>query len=241
MFSDLIRVCEGKRVGQRHKKQGGKNLNLECSDVSRMTLWDLVMKNRRVTCSKKSKMQKTLDGNKSFLQPQETLLDTFLGDTQTSTLHSSSHSLDFFQELFEPSDKLMLFQSKTDDSNSQDDLFCGNKELRGSLRLDEEGNLLLEEPLSSLGRTDHGPAFLMEGRVVVDENYNESRIIQPYHGAYKRSKAVKWMKADEDTFYEALETFGLDLMMVRTWLPHFSARQIKDKYHVEERRNAERV
>jgi hypothetical protein len=42
-------------------------------------------------------------------------------------------------------------------------------------------------------------------------------------------------------FYKALATFGLDLMMVGTWLPHFSSRQIKDKYRTEEKKNGKRV
>ncbi|EAN31188.2 hypothetical protein TpMuguga_03g00451 [Theileria parva strain Muguga] len=83
---------------------------------------------------------------------------------------------------------------------------------------DEDMNLLIREPV----------------RITEDMPQNHT---QPFINAYKNPKTVKWSYADTKRFYNAIETFGTDLMLVRAFLPEYTDRQIYDKFKLEERKN----
>ncbi|KAF8821863.1 Myb family Dna-binding domain-containing protein, partial [Cardiosporidium cionae] len=61
--------------------------------------------------------------------------------------------------------------------------------------------------------------------------------IPAYEGAYKRTKSRKWSSEDISKFYQAIEMFGTDLMMVQIAMPEFTDKQIRDKFKAEEKRN----
>ncbi|XP_955137.1 uncharacterized protein TA04620 [Theileria annulata] len=83
---------------------------------------------------------------------------------------------------------------------------------------DEDMNLLIREPV----------------RITEDMPRNHT---QPFVNAYKNPKTVKWSYTDTKRFYNAIETFGTDLMLVRAFLPEYTDRQIYDKFKLEERKN----
>ncbi|ANQ06582.1 Uncharacterized protein PCOAH_00006870 [Plasmodium coatneyi] len=78
--------------------------------------------------------------------------------------------------------------------------------------------------------------MLMSKRGKINTNLNRSQI-ETYNNAYKKSALFKWTDEETDKFYQAIEMFGVDLMMVRAFLPKFSDKQIRDKYKKERRNN----
>lgn len=56
-----------------------------------------------------------------------------------------------------------------------------------------------------------------------------------YEHAYRRPKPTKWSKEETCKFYEALELYGSDQMLINTMLPKFSAVQIRQKFKAEQR------
>ncbi|EKX72752.1 hypothetical protein BEWA_013110 [Theileria equi strain WA] len=64
---------------------------------------------------------------------------------------------------------------------------------------------------------------------------------EPYADAYKKPKSLKWSAADTKRFYNAIEMFGSDLMLVRAFLSEFTDRQVYDKFKLEERKNPQLV
>ena len=58
-----------------------------------------------------------------------------------------------------------------------------------------------------------------------------------YDFAYRRPKPTKWSREECVKFYEALEIYGSDQMLINTALPHFTSVQIRQKFKAEERNN----
>ena len=57
---------------------------------------------------------------------------------------------------------------------------------------------------------------------------------------YLKSQVV-WTSAETDQFYEAIEAFGSDLMMVRAIFKNKTDVQVKNKYKLELKRNPKRM
>ncbi|XP_053993831.1 uncharacterized protein LOC128884432 isoform X2 [Hylaeus volcanicus] len=204
-----------------------------------LTLWDLVMKKGRSSKTSKDKQEKTCEQDLSLYDATQDIGLFSNVMSKACTKSFETHPMETLQDLFGPNN-----QSLTQNDYIETPKSIGTskkKELQESLRLDEDGNLLLDDALFFNKADNSMSNFLMEGRMVVSENYTEGHRTLPFSGAYKRTKASKWTTSDEETFYKALATFGLDLMMVGTWLPHFSSRQIKDKYRTEEKKNLKRI
>ena len=54
-----------------------------------------------------------------------------------------------------------------------------------------------------------------------------------YDFAYRKPKPTKWSVEDTNRFYEALELYGSDQMLINTMLPSFTAVQIRQKFKAE--------
>lgn len=249
-----------RRVSKRRasKKKTSRETH-DAADTSELTLWELVVRNRRIVSPAEAKARRQSlaarngglsEGESSLLAPVENILDSLFGESENSTVPASSQlsnrSGDASQDLFGPSDPLLSQAGGSMRGSGQPPVTGGEvRSVGASLSLDPEGNLLLEEPSEfDLRRGDNGAGSfmsLLEGRTVISENFADTCAVQPFSGAYKVTRGVKWQPKDEETFYAALETFGVDLMMVRTWLPHFTARQIRDKYRIEEKRHEKRI
>lgn len=109
------------------------------------------------------------------------------------------------------------------------------------LSIDCKGDIVLEE--SSLGGSSGKQMDwlgLMEGRVYINENMAGTSL-QPYSGAYKRTKGKRWSAEQTNKFYDALSIFGTDLMLVKSVFPEFTDKQIHDKFKAEEKKNKERM
>jgi hypothetical protein len=103
---------------------------------------------------------------------------------------------------------------------------------KSELVFDEEGNMVLQQ-VSTSSTTDRIPASV-EATTTVDS------ATCGYDFAYRRPKPTKWSKEDTTKFYEALEMYGSDQMLINTALPHFTAVQIRQKFKAEERNNPSR-
>eukprot|EP01068_Selenidium_serpulae_P005758 Selendium_serpulae@DN4171_c0_g1_i1.p1 len=119
-----------------------------------------------------------------------------------------------------------------------------NRAAEPLLSLDDHNNFLLAEAPSHRNRARDAPVDyrdLLEGTntEVVTLGYDSQ--VQPYDGAYKKTKPVKWTAKDTKRFYESLEVFGSDLMLVKTMLPQFTNRQIQNKFKIEDKKNPEKV
>jgi hypothetical protein len=99
---------------------------------------------------------------------------------------------------------------------------------KSELIFDEEGNMVLQvTPSTSTERMPTG----VEATTTVES------ATCGYDYAYRRPKPTKWTSEDTAKFYEALEMYGSDQMLINTALPHFSPVQIRQKFKAEERNN----
>ncbi|KAK2196180.1 bifunctional Homeobox-like domain superfamily/Transcription factor TFIIIB component B'' [Babesia duncani] len=108
-----------------------------------------------------------------------------------------------------------------------------------------ERKLEPESPLEPKNIEDTGPESadlkqLIRKQWHISEHVSSTQI-PPYSSAYKRAKAKRWSAGDTQRFYEAVENFGSDLLMVRAYLPEYSDRQVYEKFKLEERKNPQRL
>ncbi|SBT71959.1 high mobility group protein B3, putative [Plasmodium malariae] len=83
-------------------------------------------------------------------------------------------------------------------------------------------------------------SLLMNKKKKINQNLNNCQI-EKYNNAYKKNKLCKWTNKETEKFYEAIEMFGIDLMMVRALMPKFSDKQIRDKYKREKKINPSKI
>ncbi|BAM41140.1 homeodomain-like containing protein [Theileria orientalis strain Shintoku] len=79
-------------------------------------------------------------------------------------------------------------------------------------------------------------SLLIREHYHISENVPSSQTL-PFPNAYKNPKSIKWSYTETKRFYNAIETFGTDLLMVRAFMPEFTDRQVYDKFKLEERKN----
>ncbi|KAK9173166.1 hypothetical protein CmeUKMEL1_06510 [Cryptosporidium meleagridis] len=141
-----------------------------------------------------------------------------------------------------------LFEGINGENNSSNsflsELFSMDK-LNGDgnskLSIDCKGDIILEEnSLNNNSGKQMDWLGLMEGRVYINENMAGTSL-QPYSGAYKRTKGKRWSTEQTNKFYDALSLFGTDLMLVKSVFPEFTDKQIHDKFKAEEKKNKERM
>ncbi|KAJ1608157.1 SANT domain-containing transcription factor TFIIIB [Cryptosporidium canis] len=109
------------------------------------------------------------------------------------------------------------------------------------LSIDCKGDIVLEDNSSSGGSGRQLDWLgLMEGRVYINENMAGTSL-QPYSGAYKRTKSKRWSMEQTNKFYDALSLFGTDLMLVKSVFPEFTDKQIHDKFKAEEKKNKQKL
>ena len=97
---------------------------------------------------------------------------------------------------------------------------------KSELVFDAEGNMVLQTVSSSLAADRMSSA---EATTTVNS------ATCGYDHAYRRPKPTKWSKADTARFYEGLEMYGSDQMLINTMLPQYSAVQIRQKFKAEQR------
>ncbi|KAH8741705.1 transcription factor TFIIIB [Cryptosporidium ryanae] len=109
------------------------------------------------------------------------------------------------------------------------------------LSLDCKGEIIIEDTnLMNNSARQIDWLGLMEGRVYINENM-AGTCLQPFSGAYKRTKGKRWSLEQTEKFYDALSLFGTDLMLVKSVFPEFTDKQVHDKFKAEEKRNKEKL
>ncbi|OII72245.1 transcription factor with SANT domain [Cryptosporidium ubiquitum] len=109
------------------------------------------------------------------------------------------------------------------------------------LSIDCKGDIIIEENSLNGGSGKQMDWLgLMEGRVYINENMAGTSL-QPYSGAYKRTKGKRWSTEQTNKFYDALSLFGTDLMLVKSVFPEFTDKQIHDKFKAEEKKNKDKL
>ncbi|SBT44209.1 high mobility group protein B3, putative (HMGB3) [Plasmodium ovale wallikeri] len=110
---------------------------------------------------------------------------------------------------------------------------------RGEVTYDDTRNYDTSSVANDIPRKNN-TSLLMKSKYDMNEDFSRCQIEQ-YKDAYKRRKACKWSDDDTNRFYEAIEMFGIDLMMVRALLPSFTDKQIRDKYKKEKKMNPQKI
>lgn len=135
-----------------------------------------------------------------------------------------------------------------DDNNNCDDflnlLNIGSSNFSNKLNINEHGDVIYDEKkrlgannlINENNNNNDKLGLLMEKKNEINQNLNKSQI-EKYNYAYKKSKLCKWTDEETDKFYQAIEMFGIDLMMVRALIPKFNDKQIRDKYKKEKKSN----
>ena len=100
---------------------------------------------------------------------------------------------------------------------------------KSELVFDEEGNMVLQQ-VSTTMSVDRLPAAVEATTTVESATCG-------YDFAYRKPKPTKWSNEDTTKFYEALELYGSDQMLINTALPHFTPVQIRQKFKAEQRNN----
>jgi hypothetical protein len=100
---------------------------------------------------------------------------------------------------------------------------------KSELVFDEKGNMVLQQ-VSTTTAVDRLPAAVEATTTVESATCG-------YDFAYRKPKPTKWSPEDTTKFYEALELYGSDQMLINTALPHFTPVQIRQKFKAEERNN----
>lgn len=66
---------------------------------------------------------------------------------------------------------------------------------------------------------------------------NQSRRIEPYENAYKKTKKAVWNKENNEKFFHLLSIFGNDPYLIHSQMPNFTEKQIKLKFTRERSKN----
>ena len=101
---------------------------------------------------------------------------------------------------------------------------------KSELVFDSEGNMVLQTVSHSSERISSA-----EATTTVDS------ATCGYDHAYRRPKPTKWSAEDTLKFYEALESYGSDQMLINTMLPKYTSVQIRQKFKAEQRNNPARL
>ncbi len=99
---------------------------------------------------------------------------------------------------------------------------------KSELVFDSEGNMVLQT-VSSSTHTISGEATTTVESATAG-----------YDFAYRKPKPTKWSRVETERFYEALEMYGQDQMLINTALPNFTPAQIRQKYKAEMRNSPAR-
>ena len=109
--------------------------------------------------------------------------------------------------------------------------FCSAPVDKDELVFDSEGNMVLQAVTAV---ASHGERISGEATTTVDS------ATCGYDFAYRKPKPTKWSFDETVRFYQALELYGSDQMLINTMLPTFTAVQIRQKFKAEMRKDAAR-
>eukprot|EP00917_Polyrhabdina_sp_WS-2016_P031189 GHVP01066520.1.p1 GENE.GHVP01066520.1~~GHVP01066520.1.p1 ORF type:complete len:358 (+),score=88.55 GHVP01066520.1:63-1136(+) len=192
-----------------------------------MTVWDKIVKNTRYISSDEMKKFES-----DRLERREAAIAVYKKSSSRMKSTAANELLDLFGD------------DKTGDQApvSFDSLFESNERSLSSndvesnaVRMDSEGNFLVEEELTPSQKHKQNSDnlfddFTREGQEIIRETYNENFQIAPFHGAYKTTPSSTWTKSQYHRLKVALRCYGTDLMLVASALPEFTEAQVKTKF-----------
>ncbi|CAD2087772.1 high mobility group protein B3, putative [Plasmodium vinckei brucechwatti] len=249
--SHFLELVDKKRIKRKKKKSSVNNVNGDND-----TIWDLVLKN-------KSKRERRKNKKSNELTIDNTLEDIINSDQNPNDdlnllcLNNNGYYLNTDQDkqMEENNDINELTNKerdedadKADNENEDDILSLLNicmPNYSTKLNINERGEVTYDDKRTYNSNTimndnDNDFNFLMKTKNKVNENLNKCQI-EKYNNAYKKAKLCKWSEQQTNKFYEVIEMFGVDLMMVRALLPSFTDKQIRDKYKKEKKNNPYRI
>jgi len=109
---------------------------------------------------------------------------------------------------------------------------------------DANGNIILDQSSLQIDRHAVHPTTLTESLIHTTETIFSSKVNS---GTYPSSRAhaannIRWLPADNDAFYQALQMFGTDFDLVAEWVGgSFTRRHVKNKFYREEKRNEDKL
>ncbi|KAF2733528.1 hypothetical protein EJ04DRAFT_513170 [Polyplosphaeria fusca] len=125
------------------------------------------------------------------------------------------------------------------------------QEVVGGVRttVDEFGNLVIDQSSRHFDREADADAALDVLQEVVEDDLTNNINIHSFGRNRKRrpdeyirpGKAQRWSKESTEQFYEALQMWGTDFMLISTMLPGFTRKSIKHKFNSEQRENPELI
>lgn len=101
---------------------------------------------------------------------------------------------------------------------------------KDELVFDSEGNMILQTV----------SAAVASDRVCGEATTTIDSATCGYDFAYRKPKPTKWTVEDTNKFYQAMELYGSDQMLINTMLPGFTAVQIRQKFKAEMRSSPQR-
>ncbi|KZS95858.1 hypothetical protein SISNIDRAFT_464165 [Sistotremastrum niveocremeum HHB9708] len=108
------------------------------------------------------------------------------------------------------------------------------------MRLDATGEMVLNEESLQIDRAaDPDIAAEEEGMVHVEET-DQSRFVNSATHS-RKTKGGRWSKEETELFYDVLRQFNTDFTMMSLTLPGRSARECRNKFNSEDRKNKGRV
>lgn len=224
------------------------------------TIWDLVLKNKTKRERRKNKksnnitIDNTLDDIINFDKNQNNDLNMLCLNNNGYYLNNDNDNQIETNEINELTDKERNEQHPEEDSHNpnnenEDDILSFLNicmpNYSTKLNINERGEVVYDDKRTYNSNTimndnDNNFNFLMKTKNKVNENLNNCQI-EKYNNAYKKAKLCKWSEQQTNKFYEVIEMFGIDLMMVKALLPSFTDKQIRDKYKKEKKNNPYRI
>lgn len=99
------------------------------------------------------------------------------------------------------------------------------------IAFDEDGNLVLKPSLHGDTRVGQSLSHSIDTSTIAIAG-------SEYQHAYKRSKPTRWSSSDTRKFAHAISVYGLDLTLIGTVFPQYSAVQIRQKLKSELKRGS---
>eukprot|EP01056_Protomagalhaensia_sp_Gyna25_P002765 Protomagalhaensia_sp_Gyna_25__2764@NODE_2594_length_994_cov_61_238743_g2156_i0_p1_GENE_NODE_2594_length_994_cov_61_238743_g2156_i0NODE_2594_length_994_cov_61_238743_g2156_i0_p1_ORF_typecomplete_len289_score76_46Myb_DNAbind_7/PF15963_5/4_3e10RNA_pol_3_Rpc31/PF11705_8/0_05RNA_pol_3_Rpc31/PF11705_8/60Myb_DNAbinding/PF00249_31/1_8e04Myb_DNAbinding/PF00249_31/0_4_NODE_2594_length_994_cov_61_238743_g2156_i0128961 len=176
-----------------------------------LTVWGVICQNQD---SERRKAKRRAVANAKLLRSQEAeekakqreavltetsgndfLADMFCGKTESPDRQTKQESYQIKQDSMERPQEA---------GNDEYDIFA-------------EMTTAVEDPLSNVGVVHDEWSLIMGGEVEVVNGDRVGRL-NPFPGAYKKSRQHVWTQEETKTFFRALSMYGADLMMVRSLL-----------------------
>jgi transcription factor TFIIIB component B'' len=111
------------------------------------------------------------------------------------------------------------------------------------LMTDSNDNIIIDRSTLQIDRQPVHPSQLTDSLIHTTETIFSSKVNS---GTYPSSRThassnIRWLPADNEAFYQALQMFGTDFDLVAEWVGGKTRRHVKNKFYREEKRNEDKL